>query len=116
LGILKLVLGVLVVNHFVACSWYAVGISRVDDDHNWVRVMIERWKIDSAEPDPHWSYSYLTSLHFALSQFTPASMEVAPTNEAERLFAICVIVMSSAALFDGGQHREFCDENSPMQH
>merc|ERR1719181_2010605 len=39
-------------------------------------------------------YLYTTSLHWSLTQFTPASMEVYPENARERTFAIVVLVFA----------------------
>merc|ERR1712113_285246 len=38
------------------------------------------------------SYRYATSLHWSLTQFTPASMSVQPMNSVERIFAIVVLL------------------------
>lgn len=39
-------------------------------------------------------YQYTTSLHWSLTQFTPASMEVVPTNAPERTYTSCVIIFA----------------------
>eukprot|EP00913_Durusdinium_trenchii_P010774 g10107.t1 len=44
------------------------------------------------------AYKYFTSLHWSLTQFTPASMEVTPRNEIERLFNV-VVIMSAMVIF-----------------
>eukprot|EP00435_Cladocopium_sp_Y103_P037963 s1949_g10.t1 len=44
------------------------------------------------------AYQYFTSLHWSLTQFTPASMEVTPKNEIERLFNV-VVIMSAMVIF-----------------
>jgi len=72
---------IIVVNHFVACAWYAVGFT---DSPSWVGKLNE-------ERDADFFYSYFSALHWSITQFTPASMEVVPTNAGERAFAICVV-------------------------
>jgi len=42
--------------------------------------------------EPSVLYLYTTALHWALTQFTPASMEVTPRNWAERIYAILVVL------------------------
>mmetsp|Transcript_25171 Transcript_25171/g.48232 ORF Transcript_25171/g.48232 Transcript_25171/m.48232 type:complete len:337 (+) Transcript_25171:1118-2128(+) len=39
-------------------------------------------------------YFYMTSLHWAVTQFTPASMEVTPKNSGERLYNLVAICIS----------------------
>lgn len=41
-----------------------------------------------------WEHLYLVSLHWSLTQFTPAGMDVTPTNEVERGFTIGVVVFA----------------------
>ncbi|CAK9098382.1 Potassium voltage-gated channel protein eag (Ether-a-go-go protein) [Durusdinium trenchii] len=81
-GIVKLLALILCVNHIIACLWFWVGSS--EHAVNW---------ISEAEILPRTiAYKYATCLHWSLTQFTPASMEVYPTNEEERTFTVCVIV------------------------
>lgn len=44
--------------------------------------------------DYPWEHLYLVSLHWSLTQFTPAGMDVTPTNEVERGFTIGVVVFA----------------------
>lgn len=87
LGVIRSIGLIAIVNHFLACGWYAVGSLGqglgADFDRSW----IERLDIEQRGMP----YRYFTSLHWSMTQFTPASMEVFPTNSAERLFAICVL-------------------------
>lgn len=72
-------------NHFIACGWYFVGTT-VENDYHWVRQMEEEGR--------DVTYRYVTALHWSLSQFTPAGMEVAPTNVYERVYAIIIIFIA----------------------
>uniref|UniRef100_A0A7S4VSB0 Cyclic nucleotide-binding domain-containing protein n=1 Tax=Alexandrium monilatum TaxID=311494 RepID=A0A7S4VSB0_9DINO len=85
----RLVIFILVINHFVACGWWAVG--------NYVENVQVRWVDLVKQADDGFGYSYLTSLHWALTQFTPASMEVVPTNVWERGYTILVMMMGLGA-------------------
>merc|ERR1740123_1259732 len=42
--------------------------------------------------ESYW-YRYFTSYHWAITQVTPASMEVQPTEEGERLFVVTVDIL-----------------------
>lgn len=87
--ITRLVIFILAINHFVACGWWAVGTAPEDVSSHWT---------DSAmRHDDGVAYAYLTCLHWALTQFTPASMEVVPTNVWERLYTILVLMMGLGA-------------------
>lgn len=91
IGISKLTACVLVLNHFIACLWYWVGTS-FDDfgdplEPSWVETL--DWPQNTTG-----AYRYATSLHWSLTQFTPASMEVHPQNVQERSFAIIVLIFA----------------------
>jgi len=75
------VFAVLIMSHFAGCVWFTIGV----DDKGWVHV--------TSFNDPSWLYKYLTSIHWALTQFTPGSMEVQPQNTQERAFAISVLLL-----------------------
>jgi len=85
-SILKTIVGLVVANHLIACAWYALGASGADSQPSWVRAndLLERTI----------AYRYTTSLHWSLTQFTPASMEVRPYNEGERIFAVIVLLLA----------------------
>jgi len=77
----KCVALIAVINHFIACGWYAVGTNA--GEPNWLE------QLNGEEH--HFSYRYATCLHWSLTQFTPASMEVVPRNVYERFYAIMVL-------------------------
>lgn len=81
LNILKLLIAIWVVNHYVACGWYAIGNIYAQD--TWVRN--NKGANDKL-------YAYTTALHWSFTQFTPASMEVVPENSLERIYTVTVIV------------------------
>lgn len=89
------IVGILALNHITACIWYAIGISAVDS--SWVKRAAASYE-ESSGQEPGTGYFYATALHWATTQFTPASMEVVPQNTAERLFAILTL-FGSLVLF-----------------
>merc|ERR1719277_2743869 len=50
---------------------------------------VDRLIVEESRGD---GYLYATALHWSVTQFTPASMEIQPRNTAERAFAICIIL------------------------
>jgi len=86
--IVKVTILIAMVNHCIACVWYAIGTSGICI-MDWVKVFEE-----AAGLDPDLAYRYSTSLHWSLTQFTPASMEVYPRNSVERFFAVGVILFA----------------------
>lgn len=86
IGILKLTACILVINHLIACLWYAIGTMDGQSD-TWVK---------AAGFGSHVSvfFLYTTSLHWSLTQFTPASMEIFPQNVTERSFALVVLIFA----------------------
>jgi hypothetical protein len=85
INILKLVLMLLALNHFLAALWWSIGSAgQSGDGPNWID--------SSGLNDVDLAYRYLTSLHWSICMFTPGSMSVQPVNTAERLFAILILV------------------------
>ncbi|CAK0892779.1 unnamed protein product [Prorocentrum cordatum] len=87
MGLLKLLVAIVIVNHYVACFWFLVAATNPSGGVTWAM---------NAFGGGQWSmiYAYTTCLHWSLTQFTPASMEVVPENEVERTFNIVVIIMA----------------------
>lgn len=55
------------------------------------------WIQEGKYEDEDQTYKYFTSLHWALTQFTPASMNVSATNVYERMFSIAVLFFAMVA-------------------
>ncbi|CAE7364080.1 eag [Symbiodinium natans] len=88
LMILKILSGfgmVLAVNHFIACCWYGVGLINVDT-FSWLTVA------DMQEAT--FAEGYITAMHWSLTQFTPATNNIAPANYLERMVAVFVILLA----------------------
>lgn len=83
LGIVKLTIGILLLNHLIACIWFALGVSSAS---GWVK----KCRMN----DKDWGFQYSTSLHWSLTQFTPASMEIVPQTPTERGYNIVVIIIA----------------------
>jgi len=52
------------------------------------------WLMNAGIADASLADSYATSIHWALTQFTPATNNVAPVNFVERFFAVWVILLA----------------------
>lgn len=88
IDISKLIFFILFANHVIACTWYKIGMwaAREGEQDTWVKQF-------ELEGRP-WGYRYSTALHWSLTQFTPASMEVVPTNTTERGFTVLVVTFA----------------------
>jgi len=78
--IFRLLLEVAIAVHFIACAWFAVGVS-AGEGKGWVAAFDINDK----------GYMYLLSFHWAIAQFTPAPNNIHATNFPERLFATVVL-------------------------
>jgi len=85
LGILKTICAILVLNHFMACGFYGL---------QYVHQMEHTWVAANFRPADNLSYRYWTSVHWSLTQFTPASMEVVPVNTFERCYAVAAVLLA----------------------
>jgi hypothetical protein len=84
----------LIATHFVCCMWYAVGTTDlVEYESSWVKYHV--YELEKVDPTVY--SQYLASIHWALTQLTPGTMEVVPVNNLERLFNILVLSVSLVA-------------------
>eukprot|EP00928_Gymnodinium_smaydae_P024466 TRINITY_DN1978_c0_g1_i3.p1 TRINITY_DN1978_c0_g1~~TRINITY_DN1978_c0_g1_i3.p1 ORF type:complete len:1118 (+),score=131.66 TRINITY_DN1978_c0_g1_i3:129-3482(+) len=84
-GLAFRLLVIIVMSHFVACAWYAMGLVALEG-RSWVN----KYEL----PTRSLAYRYTTSLHWAMTQFTPASMEITPTNALERTYTLLVLMVA----------------------
>lgn len=80
------------VNHIVCCAWYGIGKLADDERNTWLsELRRESEDPESGEGSITRRYEYATSLHWAFTQMTPASMEVVPHCALERAFTVGII-------------------------
>eukprot|EP00928_Gymnodinium_smaydae_P038632 TRINITY_DN26606_c0_g1_i1.p1 TRINITY_DN26606_c0_g1~~TRINITY_DN26606_c0_g1_i1.p1 ORF type:complete len:951 (-),score=96.39 TRINITY_DN26606_c0_g1_i1:283-3084(-) len=88
---------VFMINHIIACLWYGLtGYVQSDTGYSWLQDPIAPGS-KTSYMDSGFGYQYTTSLHWALSQMTPGSMQVAAHNTAERSFNITVLLFGMFA-------------------
>eukprot|EP00930_Biecheleria_cincta_P003268 TRINITY_DN104191_c0_g1_i1.p1 TRINITY_DN104191_c0_g1~~TRINITY_DN104191_c0_g1_i1.p1 ORF type:complete len:727 (+),score=122.49 TRINITY_DN104191_c0_g1_i1:65-2245(+) len=96
LNLIKLIIFILVLNHVIACLWYQIGkMSSKSGSETG-----ESWIFDSGNVPVYnlsLTWKYFTSLHWSLTQFTPASMDVSARNTPERIFSIIVLFFAMVA-------------------
>ncbi|CAE8632903.1 unnamed protein product, partial [Polarella glacialis] len=86
----KLVLFIFVINHIIACVWYMVGRMTMEQgEFSWIK---DTGRAPVFEQGLAWRYT--TALHWSLTQFTPASMDVNARNVPERVMSILVLFFS----------------------
>lgn len=86
LNIVRLLAGLGVISHFLACAWYAMATIISATSTNWVTAYF-----DQNEDDGTMLYRYVLSYHWIMGQFTPAPVNIHPSNALERIFAIAVL-------------------------
>jgi len=80
----RMLLFVVVFNHGIACLWYWIGRVHLEaGTRNW----IAEGNVEGSSM----TYRYTTSLHWSLTQFTPASIDISARNTWERIFSIIVL-------------------------
>jgi hypothetical protein len=84
----RLVLFIMALNHVIACIWFLVGkMTLLDNQLNWLEHTGAGMSFYPADLD----WQYLSALHWSLTQFTPASMDVVARNVPERIVSIIVV-------------------------
>ncbi|CAK9074101.1 unnamed protein product [Durusdinium trenchii] len=81
--VLKQICVISLLCHFSGCAWYALGTLAMEN--TWIKAIQA-----SSGSDTDIMYMYVTSLHWSLTQFTPASIDVAAVNVPERIFSVVV--------------------------
>mmetsp|Transcript_1421 Transcript_1421/g.3294 ORF Transcript_1421/g.3294 Transcript_1421/m.3294 type:complete len:767 (-) Transcript_1421:227-2527(-) len=86
-GTVKNLLVLLFVNHVFACLWYLIGVLGEGGprEEHWV------FYYDTGETVIE---KYMLSLHWSLTQFTPAGIEIHPCNVYERVFNVGLILIA----------------------
>lgn len=79
---------IIVVNHYIACAWFSVS-DLINQDDTWVTVF--------GVKNAGLQEQYLTSFHWSLTQFAPATNNIAPQNWIERAFASCIVIYAFVA-------------------
>jgi len=82
----KIISFIIGVNHFLACGFYGLQWLHVPARGSWVNFAFNS--------DDGFQYRYWTSMHWSLTQFTPASMEVVPKNTLERIYTVLVLLFA----------------------
>eukprot|EP00913_Durusdinium_trenchii_P022055 g20725.t1 len=120
---IRLIVAITVLNHVIACLWFLVGsltmyaklVAKYRRANNQQSALLEvacRCKqvcqLTGLSPvnEGEFAWKYLTSLHWSLTQFTPASMDVSARNEYERVMSILVLFFSDTECLQQG--RLFC--------
>lgn len=84
-NIVKMIILLLIVNHFIAAIWYLLGVAA--DEAEGIS-----WLSQYGVIDENWFLQYSYAFHWSITQFTPASMHVNPQTLRERMFNISVVV------------------------
>eukprot|EP00930_Biecheleria_cincta_P072629 TRINITY_DN5999_c0_g1_i2.p1 TRINITY_DN5999_c0_g1~~TRINITY_DN5999_c0_g1_i2.p1 ORF type:complete len:698 (-),score=69.80 TRINITY_DN5999_c0_g1_i2:96-2189(-) len=87
--LLLLMLLTVIVNHYIACGWYGVAAFS-GEPLTWTQM-------PEFQDLPVWKL-YVASLHWALTQFSPATNNICPTNASERSFAVGVVIFALGLL------------------
>ncbi|CAJ1398274.1 unnamed protein product [Effrenium voratum] len=84
-SLLKLTILILFVNHYIACAWCALAYFNESNDS---------WAHQHSVSSDNFLELYPVSLHWSLTQFTPSTQDIAPSNILERMFAAAVVVFA----------------------
>lgn len=96
--VLQILVAVLWLNHIMGCMW--LGADHLGRSRGFPITWRQTANNDVMYEESSEAFQYLTALHWAMSQMTPGSMEVYPTNSLERLCNVfcllCCLIFSSS--------------------
>eukprot|EP00927_Polykrikos_kofoidii_P078610 TRINITY_DN75414_c0_g1_i1.p1 TRINITY_DN75414_c0_g1~~TRINITY_DN75414_c0_g1_i1.p1 ORF type:complete len:820 (+),score=100.44 TRINITY_DN75414_c0_g1_i1:44-2503(+) len=84
-GMCRVLCIILIASHLAACTWFFVGSSCTPEG-------AKSWVEEVGVLQEGFASQYLTSLHFVLCIFTPASVDVHPQNATERAMAVLMLI------------------------
>jgi hypothetical protein len=89
----KFAMVILWLNHAIACGWYSIGMMRDSSDtgRTWLDEPTGDYQ-GGVYGDTGSPYLYTTSLHWAITQMTPGSMQVFPVNSSERIYNCSALI------------------------
>merc|ERR1740138_1317326 len=88
---LQAILSIVFVNHYICCLWFWLGAQNDFGGHygSWLEsTPWPQYGPRGTFKDAAWGYQYATSLHWAISQFTPGGIAIHPQNILERMYTI----------------------------
>lgn len=92
LGLVTKILNVVAITHYVGCVFFFIGAQHYVGYDTWLDTPYFQHKrsgtVQGTLNDAPWEYQYWTTLHWAITQFTPGGMHVQPQNIPERAFTI----------------------------
>lgn len=86
--VLKILLGILWINHISCCIWYGIGRMEGDTGLTW----LDDNTGEMTYKESPMIYQYSTAMHFSMTQMTPGSMQVFPVNSAERIYNVILLI------------------------
>jgi len=92
----QLMLVILYWNHLMACMWYFISVcAQSDTGHTWIGspVVPNGSSTDITFAECSGLFQYLSALHWSMTQMTPASMQVVPTNTPERVVNLLSVLV-----------------------
>eukprot|EP00930_Biecheleria_cincta_P016703 TRINITY_DN13482_c0_g1_i1.p1 TRINITY_DN13482_c0_g1~~TRINITY_DN13482_c0_g1_i1.p1 ORF type:complete len:899 (+),score=149.28 TRINITY_DN13482_c0_g1_i1:42-2699(+) len=113
--VLQILVAVLWLNHIMGCMW--LGADHLGQSHGFPITWRQTANNGVRYEESSEEFQYLTALHWAMSQMTPGSMEVFPTNSLERscnifcllcclLFASSLVSVLSAKMIEFKMFRQ----------
>eukprot|EP00930_Biecheleria_cincta_P001702 TRINITY_DN102815_c0_g1_i1.p1 TRINITY_DN102815_c0_g1~~TRINITY_DN102815_c0_g1_i1.p1 ORF type:complete len:767 (+),score=101.17 TRINITY_DN102815_c0_g1_i1:29-2302(+) len=89
-GTVRLVVTIAVTNHIIACAWYVVGMQ---SQQLGLPCWLDEIEVHSADPS-NLNWRYTSALHWSITQFTPASINVVARNTTERTVSVLVLTFA----------------------
>ncbi|XP_041470932.1 potassium voltage-gated channel unc-103-like [Lytechinus variegatus] len=88
------------VSHWMACIWYAIGEQqRPEIQYGWLDMLAQDLftpYTNASTGGPSLKDKYVSSLYFTLTTLTTVGFgNIAPSTDAEKLFAICMMLIGS---------------------
>ncbi|CAK8999872.1 unnamed protein product [Durusdinium trenchii] len=88
MNILRSLAAVLALNHYMSCAFLGLALFAAEGELTWIEIA-ELQHMDFLT-------QYFSALHWSLTQFMPATNNIAPNTAPERIYAIFVVLIGLA--------------------
>lgn len=86
-SVLKIVLGLLMMAHFIGCLWYGLGEATAD-------AYSRSWTLTNSLQEAGLAEKYIASVHWSCAQLVGGMDEFVPSHPLERLYAVFVLIFT----------------------
>jgi hypothetical protein len=90
----------LLIAHWLACIWHAIGELEYETyDYGWISRLSRQIGLPTNTTGPSVETRYVTALYFTMTSLSSVGFgNISPNTNAEKLFSICVMIVGGKCI------------------